>query len=99
MLQGKIAHHGSPRSSLQTRHWNAGPSRLDHYEHVEVLTLLQETVQWEAFLANHDMVWDTMPRAWYEGPFLGNGMLGAMLYQDGPTQMLRMELCGCAIAG
>ncbi len=92
MLQGRIAHHGSPKKPLQTRHWKAGPSGLDHYEYVEVLTLLQETVQWEAFLANHDMVWDTMPRAWYEGPVLGNGMLGAMLYQDGPTQMLRMEL-------
>jgi alpha-L-fucosidase 2 len=37
---------------------------------------------WERFLAGQDLVWQRMPRAWYEGPFLGNGFLGSMVYQE-----------------
>jgi len=38
-------------------------------------------VDWEQFLARHDLVWTHAPMAWHDGPFLGNGMLGSMLYQ------------------
>ena len=35
-----------------------------------------QPVDWERFLGEQDLVWQRMPRAWYEGPFLGNGFLG-----------------------
>ncbi|MDF7800155.1 hypothetical protein P4C99_11820 [Pontiellaceae bacterium B1224] len=38
-------------------------------------------VDWERFLARHDLVWTEAPQSWHDGPFLGNGMLGSMLHQ------------------
>ena len=39
-------------------------------------------LNWEKFLSRHDLVWDTLPKQWYQAPFLGNGMLGAMVMQS-----------------
>lgn len=36
---------------------------------------------WEKFLAELDLQWKKIPRTFYEGPFLGNGGLGASVYQ------------------
>ncbi len=44
-------------------------------------TLAGKGVDWPAFLARHDLVWNSAPRAFYEAPFLGNGMLGSQFYQ------------------
>ncbi|MFD8495191.1 Tat pathway signal sequence domain protein [Amycolatopsis sp. NPDC059657] len=38
--------------------------------------------QWERFLAGQDPVWQRVPRTWYEGPFLGNGFVGAQVYRE-----------------
>ena len=35
------------------------------------------------FLAQHDLVWKRVPAKWEEGAFLGNGLLGAMVFGDG----------------
>ena len=43
---------------------------------------VQLKVDWQQFLAKHDMVWDKMPADYYEGPFVGNGLLGAILFED-----------------
>ncbi len=48
-------------------------------------------VDWPEFLARHDLVWERAPLAWHDGPFLGNGMLGSMLYQLDDHQ-LRISL-------
>lgn len=50
------------------------------------------SVDWPSFLARHDLVWDRMPKAWDEGPFLGNGMMGAMLYYDENAGAIRIDL-------
>jgi hypothetical protein len=42
-----------------------------------------EEVNWEAFLGRHDPLWTQTPRGWIEGAYLGNGLLGAMIYGDG----------------
>ena len=41
---------------------------------------LRTEVDWPAFLARHDMVWEQLPRQWNEGAFAGNGQLGMMVY-------------------
>lgn len=41
-----------------------------------------ETIHWGGFLAPHDMTWARLPTHWHEGAFLGNGVLGAMIYAD-----------------
>ncbi|WP_405866096.1 glycosyl hydrolase family 95 catalytic domain-containing protein [Streptomyces sp. NBC_00005] len=37
---------------------------------------------WRIVLDDADMVWQKMPTAWYEGPFLGNGFLGSGIYAE-----------------
>ncbi len=39
-------------------------------------------VDYAQFLAKHDMVWDQVPKRWESAPFLGNGVIGFMLYQE-----------------
>ncbi|MDF7809321.1 hypothetical protein P4E94_17890 [Pontiellaceae bacterium B12219] len=51
----------------------------------------QTGVDWAKFLERHDLVWTEVPQAWHDGPFLGNGMLGSMLYQE-DDHTLRISL-------
>jgi alpha-L-fucosidase 2 len=39
-------------------------------------------VDWPAFLGQQDLVWKRLPTKWAEGAFLGNGLLGAMVFAD-----------------
>jgi len=44
------------------------------------------------FLADADLVWQRMPTAWYEGPFLGNGFLGSGIYAEPGADAVRSTL-------
>ncbi|MGP4007502.1 glycosyl hydrolase family 95 catalytic domain-containing protein [Streptomyces sp. 4N124] len=48
--------------------------------------------EWQEFLAAQDPVWKRMPRTWYEGPFLGNGLLGSIVYQEPGRNALRFTV-------
>src|SRR6266508_5015028 len=37
--------------------------------------------QWAAFLRGQDLLWRRLPTVWYDGPFLGDGRLGIMVYK------------------
>ena len=50
-------------------------------------TELKSAVNWSDFLARHDLVWDSAPAKWDEGAFIGNGLLGAMIYADGTNPL------------
>ncbi|WP_261381507.1 glycosyl hydrolase family 95 catalytic domain-containing protein [Paenibacillus cremeus] len=39
-------------------------------------------LDWETFLAPNDMEWVVKPVSWDEGAFIGNGLLGAMIYGE-----------------
>lgn len=39
-------------------------------------------INYEKFLKKHDMLFKTMPKAWYEAPFIGNGSTGVVAYFD-----------------
>lgn len=39
-------------------------------------------VDWEKFLALNDMEWVVKPVSWDEGAFIGNGLIGAMIYGE-----------------
>jgi hypothetical protein len=43
---------------------------------------LQLSLDWKSFLSKQDLVWNTMPKDYFEGAFVGNGLLGAMVFQD-----------------
>jgi alpha-L-fucosidase 2 len=40
------------------------------------------SVDWPGFLARQDPVWHRMPTTYYEGPFVGNGLVGTVAFQD-----------------
>lgn len=37
---------------------------------------------WRTVLDDADLVWQKMPKTWYEGPYLGNGCLGSGIYAE-----------------
>jgi alpha-L-fucosidase 2 len=49
------------------------------------------SIDWARFLARHDLVWKKVPQGWQEGAFLGNGLLGAMIFAEG-KDALQWEL-------
>ena len=52
-----------------------------------------EQFDWEKFLGQQNLSWQKMPNTWGESPFLGNGWLGTMIYQNGGNeQQLRIEV-------
>ena len=51
------------------------------------------SINWPAFLRQQDLVWRSrLPTAWTNGPFLGNGLLGAMLYVPPDSNAVRIDL-------
>lgn len=50
-----------------------------------------DQIDWKTFLSRHDLVWDKTPDSYFNAPFLGNGLLGAMLYQPSGN-MLRLDI-------
>lgn len=50
-------------------------------------------VDWPSFLAKQDSFWTRMPVNYFEGPFVGSGLVGAILFRDGKeTNSLRFEI-------
>ncbi|MFF7280702.1 glycosyl hydrolase family 95 catalytic domain-containing protein [Streptomyces griseorubiginosus] len=49
---------------------------------------------WHTVLDDADLVWQRMPTAWYEGPFLGNGFLGSGIYAEpgAPSTAVRFNV-------
>ncbi|NNN29875.1 Tat pathway signal sequence domain protein [Streptomyces sp. S3(2020)] len=47
---------------------------------------------WEDFLRGQDLLWSRLPTLWYEGPFLGDGLLGTMVYQEPGAQQIRFTV-------
>jgi hypothetical protein len=52
---------------------------------------ITEDIDWTSFLSRHDLVWERMPDDYYNAPFLGNGLLGAMLYRPS-GESLRLDI-------
>jgi len=44
-------------------------------------------IDWSAFMARQDLVFDKMPMSFDEGAFLGNGMMGTTIYQQGDNKI------------
>ncbi|GAA0606720.1 hypothetical protein GCM10010174_24720 [Kutzneria viridogrisea] len=47
---------------------------------------------WAAYLGDLDPVWRKVPTSFYQAPFLGNGGLGAAVYQTGSAKRLAFKL-------
>jgi alpha-L-fucosidase 2 len=49
-------------------------------------------VDWKDFLARNDMVWDALPNSWDDAPFIGNGTLGTIFWQDSSNESMHFEI-------
>ncbi|MFK4221974.1 glycosyl hydrolase family 95 catalytic domain-containing protein [Streptomyces sp. NPDC019890] len=47
---------------------------------------------WSAFLRRQDLVWHRLPALWHEGPFLGDGRLGSMVYREPGANSIRFTV-------
>ncbi|MER6417943.1 Tat pathway signal sequence domain protein [Streptomyces sp. NPDC001137] len=47
---------------------------------------------WAGFLRGQDLVWHRLPTLWYEGPFLGDGRLGSMVYKEPDANSIRFTV-------
>ncbi|MGC0343581.1 glycosyl hydrolase family 95 catalytic domain-containing protein [Streptomyces sp. SLBN-8D4] len=47
---------------------------------------------WEGFLRAQDLLWTRLPTLWHEGPFLGDGQLGSMIYQEPGANRIRFTV-------
>lgn len=52
---------------------------------------LTKDLDYPSFFAKHDLVFDSLSNKWEEGAFLGNGLLGLMVYREGPDA-IRFDL-------
>ncbi|MDR0338524.1 MAG: hypothetical protein LBI18_15740, partial [Planctomycetaceae bacterium] len=47
----------------------------------------QSDIDWQAFLSKQDPIWEKLPQKFDHGAFLGNGLLGTTIFQDGTQQI------------
>lgn len=57
----------------------------------EVVKNQNNFLDWESFLSRHDLVWQKTPDNYFNAPFIGNGLLGAMIYQP-EGEPLRLDI-------
>ena len=55
------------------------------------IPILNDQIDWKSFLSRHDLIWEKTPDDYFNAPFLGNGLLGAMIYQP-KGEPLRLEI-------
>lgn len=56
------------------------PTSYTSTKALESNAVTETYIDWRSFLSRHDLLWKALPRHWYEGAFVGNGLLGAMIY-------------------
>ena len=44
---------------------------------------VQLNVDWAKYLPKQDLIWNALPTGYFEGAFVGNGLLGAILFKEG----------------
>lgn len=54
--------------------------------------LVALNLDWDEFLKLHDLIWTQLPRSWDEGPFIGDGEQGAILYSEDDANCLHWHL-------
>src|SRR6266545_3249399 len=48
--------------------------------------------QWSDFLRGQDLLWRRLPTVWHEGPFLGDGRLGTLVYKEPGQNQVRFTV-------
>ncbi|MCE8491254.1 glycosyl hydrolase family 95 catalytic domain-containing protein [Bacteroides thetaiotaomicron] len=58
---------------------------------------VKNKIDWDIFMQRQDMIWETLPEYWYESAFMGNGMLGLMVYKEPDKNYIRLETGRCDV--
>lgn len=45
-------------------------------------------IDWPSYLGKQDQVWTKLPNNWMESPFIGNGLMGSMLFLNEDNQLI-----------
>ncbi|UFR06658.1 Tat pathway signal sequence domain protein [Streptomyces sp. Go40/10] len=53
---------------------------------------MADDAAWEDFLRGQDLRWSRLPALWHEGPFLGDGLLGSMVYREPDSERIRFTV-------
>lgn len=59
--------------------------------------LVKTDIDWSAFMQKQDLIWETLPEYWYESAYMGNGMLGLMIYKEPKQNYIRFETGNCSV--
>lgn len=54
-------------------------------------------IDWPSFMQKQDLIWETLPEYWYESAYMGNGMLGLMMYKEPEQNYIRFETGNCSV--
>ena len=54
-------------------------------------------IDWPAFMQKQDLIWEILPEYWYESAYMGNGMLGLMIYKEPGHNYIRFETGNCSV--
>ena len=46
----------------------------------QVNAQIKSNINWESILSSKDLVWTKMPQNYYEGPYVGNGLIGTVFF-------------------
>lgn len=52
---------------------------------------VRSNINWDSFMSRNDLLFDSLSTKWEEGAFLGNGLLGVMVYREN-ANTLRFDL-------
>lgn len=58
---------------------------------------VKRNIDWPAFMQKQDMVWNVLPADWDEAPFLGNGMMGTLIYKYPQENLVRFDVGNCSV--
>src|SRR3989440_6725283 len=70
----------------------AAQAATTHATTVSLNDTMTTDAAWASFLGTADLVWNHVPTDFYHGAFLGNGGLGAAMYQTGSAKRLTWRL-------
>lgn len=66
---------------------------LSQAQKVNSKQMLHLDVNWASHLQQHDLVWNSIPKDYFAGAFVGNGLMGTILFKDDQlANTLRFEI-------
>src|SRR4051794_33921540 len=70
----------------------AAPAAVEPLHHSTLDNRMRSDRQWAEFLAAQDLRWGRLAVKWYDAPFLGNGLLGTLVYAEPGRNAVRFTV-------